>query len=106
MSCVGQDLRGPISESRGKIRKMNRRTVPLVAAAAGSSGLRRLIPSAHSPAVAFPSPDYSSLTKEQLVLRLQDLERSTAESERELLAAVKELRDVKAALDEHSIVAI
>lgn len=52
------------------------------------------------------SLDYSSLTKEDLVQRLQQLERDSAEHERKLLLTVKELRDVKAALDEHSIVAI
>ncbi len=46
-----------------------------------------------------PAPDYMSLDKAELVARLQAVERGQAQSEREL-------RDVKAALDEHSIVAI
>lgn len=52
------------------------------------------------------SADYSSLTKDELIARLQAFDRERARSEQELLAAVKELRDVRASLDEHSIVAI
>jgi PAS domain S-box-containing protein len=52
------------------------------------------------------SPDYSALSRDELVARLQAHDREQARFEGELLAAVKELRDVKAALDEHSIVAI
>lgn len=58
--------------------------------------------------------DYSTLSHAELVARLQALEltadqgadSSRNQLERDLLATVKELRDVKAALDEHSIVAI
>jgi PAS domain S-box-containing protein len=46
-----------------------------------------------------PQTDYSSLTNADLVVRLRELQRTE-------LAVVKELQDVKAALDEHSIVAI
>lgn len=53
-----------------------------------------------------PPVDYSSLSKDELIARLQEYERLRAGSQEELLAAVKELRDVKAALDRHSIVAI
>ncbi|MBA4137865.1 MAG: PAS domain-containing sensor histidine kinase [Opitutus sp.] len=52
------------------------------------------------------SSDYSTLSREELIAALQSLEREQAESEGELLARVRELRDMKAALDEHSIVAI
>src|SRR5688500_7218848 len=45
------------------------------------------------------STDYASLSHADLIARLQSLERRET-------ATVKELRDVKAALDEHSIVAI
>lgn len=46
-----------------------------------------------------PTNDHSSLTNAELIARLQAFERHESET-------VKELRDVKAALDEHSIVAI
>ncbi len=52
------------------------------------------------------SPDPATLTKEELVARLQQLEREHAAFETELLSTVRELRSMKAALDEHSIVAI
>jgi len=52
------------------------------------------------------SPDPATLTKEELVTRLQQLEREHAAFETELLSTVRELRSMKAALDEHSIVAI
>ncbi len=70
-----------------------------------------------------PNFDYNALSKEELIARLQAAENDRTVPERtaaalshdaserkrteqELLAAMKELRDVKAALDEHSIVAI
>ncbi|HEU5080034.1 MAG TPA: ATP-binding protein [Opitutaceae bacterium] len=52
------------------------------------------------------TPDYQSLTKDELIRRLQDFERDAAEADRELSATLRELRELKAALDEHSIVAI
>jgi PAS domain S-box-containing protein len=53
-----------------------------------------------------PTPDYSSLSKEELISLLQNHDRARAEFDRELLQTVRELKDVKAAIDEHSIVAI
>lgn len=59
--------------------------------------------------------DYSTLSQAELIARLEACERAEASGpmtlarqklEEDLLATVKELRDVKAALDEHSIVAI
>ncbi len=50
--------------------------------------------------------DYSTLSREELIAVLERVEREHAASEKELTETVKELRDVKAALDEHSIVAI
>ncbi len=50
--------------------------------------------------------DFASLSPAELIERLRSFERERADFEQELFAAVKELRDVKAAIDEHSIVAI
>ena len=52
------------------------------------------------------SNDYSTLSREELIAVLERVEIEHAASEKELTETVKELRDVKAALDEHSIVAI
>lgn len=52
------------------------------------------------------SADYSTLSRDDLIARLQALEQEHAGFARDLFVATKELRDVKAALDEHSIVAI
>ena len=62
-----------------------------------------------------PTTDYAQLTHAELVARLRALEKAGDDAsalaarrklEEDLIATVKELRDVKAALDEHSIVAI
>lgn len=50
--------------------------------------------------------NYATLSREELIAILERLEGEHAESEKELSATVKELADVKAALDVHSIVAI
>jgi len=52
------------------------------------------------------SSDYSTLSRDELIARLHALERKHAASDSELSARLRELRDMKAALDEHSIVAI
>jgi PAS domain S-box-containing protein len=52
------------------------------------------------------SSDYSTLSRDELIARLHALERERAASDSELSARLRELRDMKAALDEHSIVAI
>jgi PAS domain S-box-containing protein len=71
---------------------------------AGSSGLPPCLAQTrfHDERVS----DYSTLSREELIAALQMTEREKAESEGQLLARVRELRDMKAALDEHSIVAI
>jgi len=56
--------------------------------------------------VPVEEPDYSALTKDELLAQLKKIETERRRSEQELLATLKELRDVKASLDEHSIVAI
>lgn len=56
--------------------------------------------------VSPPSSDHFSLSREELIAALQSLEREQAEAAGQLLARMRELRDMKAALDEHSIVAI
>ena len=53
-----------------------------------------------------PAYDYHTLTTNELIARLENFEREAGESQRDLVAALRELRDVKAALDEHSIVVI
>lgn len=49
------------------------------------------------------TPDFSTLSREELIARLAA---DHATSPEELVSAARELRDMKAALDEHSIVAI
>ena len=70
----------------------------------GRSALATAAPRARFPGVA--SDDYSTLSKEELVARLRAVEQAQLGFKEERLAAVKELRDVRAAIDEHSIVAI
>lgn len=52
------------------------------------------------------SEDYSSLSRPQLGARLLALEREFSVFQSELLGALKEVRDIRAALDEHAIVDI
>lgn len=58
------------------------------------------------PPVPQPPSDHAKLSREDLVAALQNLEREHAEASAQLLDRMRELRDMKAALDEHSIVAI
>ena len=58
------------------------------------------------PPVPHTPSDYAKLSREDLVAALQNLEREHAEASAQLLDRMRELRDMKAALDEHSIVAI
>ena len=55
-------------------------------------------------------PEYQQLSRDELIARLGELERATTSerhaSEQRFHATESELRDIKAALDEHSIVAI
>lgn len=51
-------------------------------------------------------PDYTHLSRAELIERLRAYECERGDSATALRAAVKELRDVRSALDEHSIVAI
>jgi len=52
------------------------------------------------------SEDYSSLSRPELGARLLALEREFSVFQSELLGALKEVRDIRAALDEHAIVDI
>lgn len=52
------------------------------------------------------SNEYSTLSREELIATIERLKTEHEASAKELVATVKELGDVKAALDEHSIVAI
>lgn len=56
-----------------------------------------------------PDSDYSSLSREDLIARLRTLKdpaASLSDTEQQLVATIDELKNIKAALDEHSIVAI
>lgn len=68
------------------------------------SPLRKTRCRQHSPTVS--NADYSLLSSDELIARLQARDRAQTAADRALLATERELHDMKAALDEHSIVAI
>lgn len=84
-------------ESKGCIAKANREEDGHAKLAASATVCTRW---------SVPLSNYATLSREELIAVLERLEGERAASEKELTATVKELCDVKAALDEHSIVAI
>jgi PAS domain S-box-containing protein len=104
----GNETRKTPEKVWGRLRNLRRNSSFSPALACGAPlEVLALAPRANVYSSSAVAPaDLASLSKDELIERLQRYERERSDFEQELFAAVKELRDVKAAIDEHSIVAI